>query len=244
MSRFEKLHPASLRSQIAERIREAVLDGSLVEGERLIERRLADDFGASLTAVREALVELETEGFIAKLPNSSTHVISVTEEDAEKILSAREVLEGFALSEAARRATPGQQSALMALQSGVLAAAAARDLKSFLLRDLALHQAGWEISQNEHTIAALRRLALPFYAFCALRFNQLTASELSLCAEANLPFLNGICTHDPDAARGGLVYTLSRWLEKARIQPECEPTPEPEPGPEPGRAGRSLLFGT
>ncbi|MBI1788074.1 MAG: GntR family transcriptional regulator, partial [Acidobacteria bacterium] len=72
---FEKLPNNTLRGRIAEKIREAILDGTLEEGERLVERKLAQEFGASLTAVREALVELETDGFIAKLPNSATHVI-------------------------------------------------------------------------------------------------------------------------------------------------------------------------
>ena len=75
---FEKLPSNTLRGRIAERIREAILDGSLPAGQRIVERRLAEQFGASLTAVREALIELESEGFIAKRPNSTTHVTQLS----------------------------------------------------------------------------------------------------------------------------------------------------------------------
>src|SRR5689334_6377875 len=105
---FEKLPSNTLRVLIAERIREAILDGSLPAGQRIVERRLAEQFGASLTAVREALIELESEGFISKRPNSTTHVTQLSLADAFKILAVRRVLEAYAVEEAARLATPEQ----------------------------------------------------------------------------------------------------------------------------------------
>ncbi|MGH9719698.1 MAG: GntR family transcriptional regulator [Bryobacteraceae bacterium] len=216
MPTFEKLAATSVRARIADRLREAILDGSLLEGERLVERKLAAEFGASLTAVREALIELETEGFIAKLPNSSTHVIRITVDDAEKILAAREVLEAFAASEAVNQITASQMKLLMELQAGVLAAADSADLKVFLQKDLQLHETIWEIAGGEHLFAALRRLVMPFYAFCAIRLHDRKATELSQCAEANIPFLNAICAKDPDLARKALRYTLARWMEIAK----------------------------
>ena len=61
---FSKLSPRTLRDQIEEKIREAILGGLLRPGERLVERRLAEQFGSSLTAVREALISLESDGFV------------------------------------------------------------------------------------------------------------------------------------------------------------------------------------
>ncbi len=75
---FEKLTTATLRERIAEKMREAILTGTLREGERLVERKLASQFATSLTAVREALIELEAEGFVTKKPNAATHVTKLT----------------------------------------------------------------------------------------------------------------------------------------------------------------------
>lgn len=213
---FEKLTNNSLRGRIADKVRAAILDGTLAEGERLVERKLAQEFGASLTAVREALVELESDGFIAKLPNASTHVIRLTVEDAEKIVSVRGVLEGFAASEAARLVSAEQMQTLAELANDVLVAAEAGDTRLCLHHDLALHETVWSIAGNPPMSAALRRIVLPVYAFFSIRMKGWAAKELRECAESNLPLVNAICSQDPDSARDALRYVLDRWLDKAR----------------------------
>ena len=97
---FSKLFKRSLRDQIAEKICEAILSGSLAPGERLVERRLSEEFGASLTAVREALITLEAKGFVVRKPNSSTYVTEYSFEEVEKAFKFRRALEGYAIEEA------------------------------------------------------------------------------------------------------------------------------------------------
>jgi len=219
MRTFEKLSNPSLRGLIAERIRQAILDGRLAEGERLVERKLAQEFGASLTAVREALVELETDGFIAKLPNSATHVIRLSVEDAEKIVSVREVLEGYAVSEAARHAGPAEMQCLVTISGQMISAAQAGDLRRVLQKDLALRETIWRMARNEPLVASLRRIVLPFYAFLAIRLREQAPQDLVECAESNLPMLSGIYSKDPEVAREGLRYSLGKWIARARRDP-------------------------
>jgi DNA-binding GntR family transcriptional regulator len=212
MSVFAKIASSSLREQIADRLREAILDGTLPEGERLVERKLAADFGASLTAVREALVELESDGFIAKMPNSSTHVIRLSLEDVEKIVSVRAVLEGYAVEMTARKLTMAQAAALMSLCEEIMSAAAEGDYKRLLHKDLVLHETIWQFSGNEPMLPSLRRLVHPAYAFFAIRFRSCSRKELTDCAEANLPLLAAICSKDADSAKSALHYALQRWV--------------------------------
>src|SRR6266566_6537517 len=106
--RFEKRSTNTLRGRIAGKIKEAILTGNLREGERLVERKLATQFDTSLTAVREALIQLETDGFVTKIPNSATHVTKLSLRAAEKIHAVRSVLETFAVEEAARLTSPEQ----------------------------------------------------------------------------------------------------------------------------------------
>jgi DNA-binding GntR family transcriptional regulator len=54
------LAPDSLRGQIASQIRERIVSGTLAAGERLVEKKPATDRGTSITAVREAMIALET----------------------------------------------------------------------------------------------------------------------------------------------------------------------------------------
>jgi Transcriptional regulators len=55
-----------IREIIFEYLREAIIDGRLGLGQKLVERELADIFQASRTPVREAMQKLEAEGFLEK----------------------------------------------------------------------------------------------------------------------------------------------------------------------------------
>ncbi len=100
---FKKVAVSTMRSMVADTIRKAIMEGGLQPGERIVERNLAAQFGASLSVIREALVELETEGFVVKRPNAATHVTQVSIADAEKVFRLRAVLEPHAVAEAAKR---------------------------------------------------------------------------------------------------------------------------------------------
>ena len=56
--KIEKV-PASLRQQVLESLREAIISGQLPPGERLTERALTEQMGVSRTVLREALRQLE-----------------------------------------------------------------------------------------------------------------------------------------------------------------------------------------
>src|SRR6185437_17112666 len=96
-----KLNTQPARHQVAEKIRESILDGSLIPGERLVERKLAEVLGTSQSAIREALIQLELEGHITKKPNSATFVTDFSQRDLENTIAVRRTLESFAAEEAA-----------------------------------------------------------------------------------------------------------------------------------------------
>src|SRR4051794_1794436 len=105
-SQFQPMSTPTLRSQIAERLRHAILSTSLRQGEKIVERKLATQFATSLTAVREALIELETEGLVTKKPNAATYVTRLTKRSAEEIFAVRRLLDPAAVARAAELAKP------------------------------------------------------------------------------------------------------------------------------------------
>lgn len=54
----------SIREIIYEKIMDAILNGKLFPGERVLESRLAKEFKCSQTPVREALRQLESKGLL------------------------------------------------------------------------------------------------------------------------------------------------------------------------------------
>jgi DNA-binding GntR family transcriptional regulator len=209
---FSKLSTSSFRDQIAGKIREAILNNSLRAGDRLVERKLAAQFEVSVTAVREALIVLEAEGFVVKEPNSSTYVTELSMQEVEKAFDLRRVLEGFAMELAVRFATPEQMQSLEKAYLEMVDAATRGDPDLFLKKDCAWHEAIWYLSANEYLIAALRRLVLPLFAFAAIRIH--TGSPLDLLADANRhqPMLDAIKARDIKACQTALNHITEEWV--------------------------------
>jgi len=102
----------TLRQQVLEVLRRAILEFHFKPGDRLIERELCDLVGVSRTSVREALRHLESEGLVQNLPNKGPVVATVTREDAQALYEVREVLEGLAARLFTERATAKEIAAL------------------------------------------------------------------------------------------------------------------------------------
>lgn len=84
-----------IREIVLHEIRNAIFEGKLNQGDRLIENNIAKCMGVSRTPVREALRQLEIEGLAVNVPRKGTLVKGISKEDAIEIYDIREVLEGL-----------------------------------------------------------------------------------------------------------------------------------------------------
>lgn len=94
--------PVSLKDKAYNAIKSAILSLKLKPGDPLVESELAQQLGISKTPVRDALLELEREGFVTKVLFKGTYVTEITLEDVREVFQLRAVLEGLA----ARLAAP------------------------------------------------------------------------------------------------------------------------------------------
>jgi DNA-binding GntR family transcriptional regulator len=106
--------PAALRNQVVGNLRNAIINGQFAPGARLVERQMCELLGVSRTLVREALRQLEAEGWVRILPNRGPVVISMTPEEVRELYEVRAALEGIAAFRAAERVTPDQLDRLAA----------------------------------------------------------------------------------------------------------------------------------
>ena len=63
---------------------------------RLDERQLAQDFGISRTPVREAMAQLEREGFVRSVPRRGVYVVRKTKKEVIEMITAWAALESMA----------------------------------------------------------------------------------------------------------------------------------------------------
>jgi DNA-binding GntR family transcriptional regulator len=77
-------------------IKDAILTVRLEPGMPLVESDLAQQLGISKTPIRDALQELEREGFVSRALYKGAQVTDVTVKDIVEVFQLRAVLEGFA----------------------------------------------------------------------------------------------------------------------------------------------------
>ncbi len=88
---------AQLRTRAYRSLRERILSGVLEPGSRLSERRLAADLRLSRTPLREALRQLQLEGFLINDPTRGLRVTPLTAREAREIYPILGALEALAL---------------------------------------------------------------------------------------------------------------------------------------------------
>ena len=211
-----KLVQATLRQQIVTQIRDAILNRSLRPGERLVERELAAQLGTSLTATREALIQLETEGLITKRPNATTHVTQLSLEEVAQIFAVRRVLERYAFEEAARLADRPVNMRLKTLHHRCLEIARANDGAAYVAADLDWHMAVWEATQNSYLTESLRRLVVPLFGFSSIEVATQHGFDLEKDALSHAALLRAIRANDPVAAGKAFDRFARLWMQPGR----------------------------
>jgi DNA-binding GntR family transcriptional regulator len=138
-------------------LRAALVAGELRPGEVYSAPRLAQRFGVSVTPVREALLELVTEGLLAPVPNKGFRVVEISDADLDEIAALRQLLEPPAVGELVRRAG-GVPAGLREQAELICAAAAEDDVIRYLEADLAFHLGLLAALGNGRLVALVREL--------------------------------------------------------------------------------------
>ncbi|WP_227998939.1 GntR family transcriptional regulator [Nocardia australiensis] len=101
----------------------------------LSESQVAAASGTSRTPVREALLRLEAEGFIRRVPHKGAFIPALSDSDIEAVMQARRVVEEWSVTEVAPN--PGQLPAR--LRGLVDSQEADTDPVDFIAHDLEFH---------------------------------------------------------------------------------------------------------
>lgn len=155
---FSPQYPVSLVEQITEFLTNAIIEGRLIGGQRLVENELQRRFGISRAPIRESLRVLETNGLVTTVPRKGTFVRRVTKTDIEENFPIRAYLESLA----ARSAVPKMgrrdlESMEMAL-SRMVDAAKKNDFKSYFSHHTRYHDIFIQASHNDTLISILQNL--------------------------------------------------------------------------------------
>lgn len=202
-------------TDVADLIRQAILDGDLVPNQRLIEADLCVDYSASRASVRGALAELSNEGLVERIPNRGARVRTVSIEEAIEISEVRMVLEGLCASKAAELVTADEARELQGLGQGMKDAFAVGDMMLYSVTNKKLHDRIGEISRQHtaHQIILRSRAQIVRHQYrLAMR-----PGRPSVSLQEHLDIIDAICRHDPDGAEAALRHHLRSLIDALRM---------------------------
>lgn len=166
---FQKIEPISKKVRIVTSLREAIVSGAISSGEQIVEGKLAQQLGVGQGLIREALIELEHQGFVQRIPFAGTQVTELTVQDAQQIYDIRIELEPLAFFLAGSNARAQDISELKEMAEKAAIASKAGDLDSFFENHLAFRKKVWTLSGNRYLQQVLERLVIPLYALYVIR---------------------------------------------------------------------------
>jgi DNA-binding GntR family transcriptional regulator len=166
---FQKIEPISKKTRIVALLREAIVAGTIRSGEQIVEGKIAQELGVGQGLIREALIELEHQGYVQRIPYAGTQVTELTLQDAQQIYDIRIELEPLAFFLAGPNAHGQHLAELKETAEKTKIASKAGDLDAFFENHLAFRKKVWLLSGNRYLQQILERAVIPLYALYVIR---------------------------------------------------------------------------
>ena len=143
-------------SEVYERLRGEIVEGTFDAGANLVEIALAERYGTSRTPIREALRRLEQDGLVER-GDRGMRVRTRSPEEILEIYEVRIALEATAASAAATRHTDLDLIRVRKAQSAI-DSVPSEDPVAMMAANRAFHEAIWAASHNGTVVDLLSRL--------------------------------------------------------------------------------------
>ncbi len=145
----------SLRDEVADNLRERIIDGELPPGQRLVERDLSDELEVSRITIREAFQTLAVEGLVTLNARRGAAVTPFGRDEVRNLLELREPLEGLAARLAALRHTERDADRLRSTLTRSRELLDERDSRGASAANLAFHEAVGQASGNPLLLSSI-----------------------------------------------------------------------------------------
>jgi DNA-binding GntR family transcriptional regulator len=149
---------ATLAESIAATLRQKIIDGIHVSGDRLVEINLARDLNVSQNTIRDALRLLERDGWVVKVPRRGVYVRKFTADEAAELCALVTAVERVALGYALEKLTRARMNKLRKIMSSARKQQMSGDWNGAIEALFALHLLIGEIADRPLTAELLEQL--------------------------------------------------------------------------------------
>ncbi|WUO42253.1 GntR family transcriptional regulator [Streptomyces sp. NBC_00285] len=193
---------ASVRGQIVDALRTALVAGELRPGEVYSAPALGERFGVSATPVREAMQQLALEGAVEVVPNRGFRVVERGARELAELAEIRALIEVPVMLRLARSVAVERWAELRPLADATVRAASSGCPATYAESDRAFHRALLLPSGNEQLVRITadlhRRSQWPLVGSPASRGR----ADLVADAAQHAALLDALIARDLDAVRG------------------------------------------
>lgn len=188
----------------------AIDEGRLPAGTPLSQNKLAAHLGVSRTPVREALLRLERDGLVRRIPDLGFAVATITPDEVHDACDLLEVLDTYVYSRAARSLTPEAVGELRQLAQTLVATAGSDDIAGWKAADQRYHAIVMEVAGNRLLAEHLQQVRRRVHRF-GLREGT-GSGRLAPCAQDHLTLAQALAEGD----EAKLAATVSAHIDRLR----------------------------
>lgn len=160
LTKITSIKRPSLHDELTERLRNMIVEGVLVSGEKVPERELCEKLGVSRTPMREALKVLAAENLISLEPNRGARVRTLTVEDLEEVFPVLGALEVLTGELACKNITDAQMTELIKAHNKMIKHFRRADMPEYFRYNQRIHEIIMDAAANPTLSTAYQSLAV------------------------------------------------------------------------------------
>ena len=204
---------------VVSQIRQRIIEGRFVSGQRLIARDISEDLGISRGPIREAFRRLAADGIVELTPNRGAAVRQLSRKQVDNLFQIRENLEGLAARLAAEHINEGSNLRIFTeVWETVRPKSVALPWHIFIQQNRLYHGTIVSISGNEQLCELIGNLQLPIMMYQIGRAMLPENAEVS--HQDHVRVAEAILAGNSDAAEQAMRRHLRRSHEWVKQLPD------------------------
>lgn len=232
-SPFASIEVSDLVAAVEAQLTQAIVEGRLPPGSRIVEADIARRMNVSRAPVREAARRLERQGVLVSRPRHGFAVRTVTAREIDDLFAVRLNLETMAAQLACRHAPEASLQLLGEMVERMVQEAESLPQIERVARDLAFHTAICELSGNAYLHRVFSHMQTEIRMIVALIDS--VYHDPRAVAETHRPIVEALARRDEAAATAALRLHIEDARVRVRVvfmqkqgaaeAPQMEPTP-------------------
>lgn len=169
----------SYGEEIRQILLDAIMEGELKPGERIVETRWAKKLGVSQAPVREAIKQLESVGLVENVPFQGAFVSEITTKDVCDAYLVRIQLESLGMQDAVKYVNEENILPIEASFNAMEKAAKENDFNTYIDEDVKFHELIMDLSPNKFLRKMWKICNVREWTVIGTRMSQFDLAELS-----------------------------------------------------------------